>query len=308
MPLEELDVSNHPEVRALQEAFLDKVDRCIESLRYCPNCKERWFEKTFHRNSSDVCTDCKKSHKDHGTYKLTAANDMDPFPIDPAADPAAAPAADPRPGLRRGYPFWLPKLFAIEEMMIARVSVVMKSYILNNGSYGYRGHVLNLERNLEDLVTAVLLPIRVEDLKVWIVRKLGHDLPTNYKDFRMRREAVRKWLNFLIQYSCYYHGIVGIDMQYLDGLPTDGSIADRVRIITEKDIADADESDDRQQGPMGLTGMRTMTMMSVLKTNSSWARIRTAPLELQPRRTKLKRRTLGNQFVPTKLSLKRFES
>ena len=234
-----LDITNHPQIRDCQQAFVESVDAIVDSLRYCPNCKERYFDKTF-RSDSNICNDCHLSHKKHGIYKFTAANDMDPFPLDAGA--TNTPAVDPSCGLRRGYPHWLPKLTVIEEMLIARVHVVMKSYILKNGQYGYRGHCLNVEQDISDIFVAAVLPYKVEELPVWIVRKFGQTgLPHDYKDFRVRQGAVRRWLLHLRKYSRHYQNAV-VSADVLDSLPQDGSIAHRLRTLTEPE-SDAAASD-----------------------------------------------------------------
>ena len=115
--------------------------------------------------SPNACKDCEKSMKKTGLYTLTEVNDMDPFP-----QPC-------------GYPFHLPNPMPIEEMLFSRVHVIMKSYCLSNGSYGYRGHILNLEQDIANIVIAAILPWSVESLPVWIVQKVHEAIPGGYKDF-----------------------------------------------------------------------------------------------------------------------------
>ena len=76
----------------------------------------------------EECSECEKQRKDRKVRirKMSAINDMDPFP--------------------NGYPTDLPELTEIEEMLIARVHVVMKSYRLENGGQGFKGNVLNMEQ------------------------------------------------------------------------------------------------------------------------------------------------------------------
>ena len=69
-------------------------------LTYCSVCKERWFDTKI---VNGKCKNCEK---------FSFANDMDPFPVTCT------------------YPFHLPKLTIIEEMLIAKAHVIMDVYRL----------------------------------------------------------------------------------------------------------------------------------------------------------------------------------
>eukprot|EP00957_Ditylum_brightwellii_P039367 2977665-Ditylum_brightwellii.AAC.1 len=67
-----------------------------------------------------------------------------------------------------GFPHHLPKLSKIEEILIAQVYPVMKTYHLKGGTIGSKGDVLNIEQDI-----------------------------VGYKDFRVQRQAIHQWLTFL---------------------------------------------------------------------------------------------------------------
>ena len=67
--------------------------------------------------------------------KLAKENDIDPY--------------------QDGFPYHLPKLSRIEEMLIACVYPVMKTYCLKGGTTGYKGDVLNIEQDTGGLVSTL---------------------------------------------------------------------------------------------------------------------------------------------------------
>ena len=55
------------------------------------------------------------------------------------------------------YPFHLPKLTIIEEMLIAKAHVIMAIYRLKkSGSVVYKGNVLNVQQDNESLLKSIL--------------------------------------------------------------------------------------------------------------------------------------------------------
>ena len=191
------------------------MDAHIESNKHCPTCKEKHFGKSFSRNSPNVCKDCKKSYKDKGHCAMTACNTLDPYP--------------------QGCPFHLPRLMPTEEMMIASAHVVMKSYRLSdNGALGCRGSIFNLEQDPSNLIIAMQLPWRPDQLPALILRKVHEALPNGYKDFQCRRGAITHWLEYLRQ-NFDKHAELPIDAELLRMLPKNGSIVHLLRQIIEQD-------------------------------------------------------------------------
>ena len=65
---------------------------------------------------------------------------------------------DPFPGTGT-YPFHLPKLTIIEEMLIAKAHVIMSVYRLKkSGTVVYRGNVLNVQQDNDGLLKSILNP------------------------------------------------------------------------------------------------------------------------------------------------------
>ena len=240
-----LDIDGHPQIAAAQLGFTSQMDTFATSLQYCPKCKERYFNKGFKREDTErtICKDCLASQKNNNNIlKFGAENDMDPF--FGRTDEAMARLAA------------LPPLSDMEEALIARNYVVMKSFIFSNGSMGFRGQVLNMEQDISPFVEQLRLPRRVEEIPVYIVRKPNSNTPEGYKDFKVRREALRLWLEFLIQFNPYYAADV-LSTENLDEYPENGSVASRVRTVdieeeipppdTDSDPASTDQEPQHQQ-------------------------------------------------------------
>ena len=136
----------------------------------------------------------------------------------------------------------LPELSAMEESLIARNYFFMKSYILSNGTMGFRGQVLNMEQDIAPIVGHLRLPRRVEEVPVYIVRKPNSNTPEGYKDFKVRRENLRSWIEFLIEFNPYYTADA-LSTENLDEYPENGSVASRVRVV------DVDELPPPNTGP-----------------------------------------------------------
>eukprot|EP00957_Ditylum_brightwellii_P104846 7991336-Ditylum_brightwellii.AAC.1 len=145
---------------------------------FCNFCKERWFEKKSGRSNTGECTDYEKARKDPkiDCRKLAKDNDMDPY--------------------QDGFPCYLPKLSKVEEMLIAHVYHVIKTYCLKGGMIGY---------------------------------KVGH------KDFRVKCQVIQQWLTFLHANNPLYAGI-NIDFNLLSQLPEDISVEDEVNIVEGEEL------------------------------------------------------------------------
>ena len=217
---EKLLLRGHGQITAIRHNFHAKMDAHVKSVQFfCAHCKERFFDKTKSEKFPEKCKDCVKSLKDHGTAKMTSDNDMDPY---------CGPD-------NLGYPFWLPELTNIEEMLIALVFVNMKAYQLINGQYGYRGQVLSMEQDISDIVGATTLPHRAEDLPCVIVRRVTESSPEGFMDFKVRRGHVYQWLYHLKQYNPYYKDVT-LSMDNLNEYPVDGCVADRIRVVELADV------------------------------------------------------------------------
>ena len=192
----------------------------------CRICNERWPGMEMRRVEPDVCMRC---HTDKGNCKkFSAENDM-----------------DPEVELARDNEGPLPELSDVEEALIARASEVVTYYRLPHGSTGYRGHVCFLPQNINGFLDQ--LPRRVEELDWIIVRREGCT-PGKHKDFKVRREAVMRWLRFLKRNNEAYKDI-RLDDDAAERLPEDDYVGDRLPSMMENDM------EEPEQGPAG-TGVR----------------------------------------------------
>eukprot|EP00957_Ditylum_brightwellii_P203015 15332872-Ditylum_brightwellii.AAC.2 len=97
-----------------------------------------------------------------------------------------------------GYPHHLSKFTQIEEMLIARVYPVMKTYWLQSGTVGCKGNGLNIEEEIQG-------------------------------------QVVLDWLTFRHQHNPHYSDII-IDDQTLGALPEDGSMEGDINIVTKEGL------------------------------------------------------------------------
>lgn len=129
----------------------------------------------------------------------------------------------------------LPQLTQIEEMLIAQVFPMVSVFNLRGGQLAYRGNIINFPQDINSFVDT--LPRDPASLDVFVVRRHSHD-GTAFRDFKVCRANIEVWLQWLKVNNPWYKDI-NIDEEVLQSLPTDGSIYDRLRHI----------SDDGQQHP-----------------------------------------------------------
>ena len=104
-----------------------------------------------------------------------------------------------------------------EEILIARAFPVIQVYIKAGGSYGYKGHVINLPNNVQRI--ADILPRTPNDLPIiafTVKGKNGFE-----QEFKVRRQVVLDALQWLILNNPLYKNIQ-IDFSRLSALPADG--------------------------------------------------------------------------------------
>merc|ERR1719221_2091740 len=116
-------------------------------------------------------------------------------------------------------PNYLLELNDIEELFISRIHVVMKVYRLEKENAGYKGNMLNVEQDLQTALNK--LPLLPSELPVFVVRKSNPSCSNRYKDFRIRRDNILKWLIFFKSNNPHYYDIF-IDYKALQNLPSDG--------------------------------------------------------------------------------------
>jgi len=168
----------HPHGDGCRKDFLSSCNICY--LRSCEKCKEIGIVSSVgERVLSGVCTRCKADYRKHSEYLYGKENDMDPF--------------------RSGYVMHLPVLTMIEELFIAKVFVVMQMYrISSSGSVGYKGHCLNVQKDLEQPTAwCRVLPWLPNELPIVIIKFQRDNLPTGTKLFKVNVMNIRIWLEFL---------------------------------------------------------------------------------------------------------------
>jgi hypothetical protein len=228
-----------------------------QSLKYCTSCSEKWWNDPPGRdNIIDQCKRCflETKNKNDTTVSFGFENDMDPL-------------VHPNPNLRTAFSVEYSALVSnyqvtnIEEALFAKNAVIMQAFRLKGGRTGFSGNVICFPQRVSDIVT--ILPRKFNELKVIIARcKTGPD-PSDYKDFKVRKNHVRVWLQFLIKWSPVYSDVI-LDQSNLDILPDDASIYNELVQVTNFDsvdnsteailMSDDDDVDDDygiQPGPIG---------------------------------------------------------
>lgn len=104
-----------------------------------------------------------------------------------------------------------------EEILIARAFPVIQVYTKAGGSYGYKGHVINLPNNVQHI--ADILPHNPKDLPIIAFTVKGKN--DFEKEFKVRRQVVLDALQWLILNNPLYKDIQ-IDYSRISALPADG--------------------------------------------------------------------------------------
>ena len=142
-------LASNPSFQKTQMQFLNSLsDRKLKGFAHCPLCKQRWFDTNISfvlgPNRSVQCESCHKSSK----QPLITSADGTSVPLRPFTF-----ANNMDPWIRYDHLF-LPKLNAIEEMLIALVHPFMRVYRLTGGGMlAYKGNVANLEQDTNHVVS-----------------------------------------------------------------------------------------------------------------------------------------------------------
>jgi hypothetical protein len=207
-----------------------------QSLKYCTSCSEKWWNDPPGRdNIIDQCKRCflETKNKNDAIVSFGFENDMDPL-------------VHPNPKLRTEFSEEYSALVSnyqvtnIEEALFAKNAVIMQAFRLKGGRTGFSGNVICFPQRVSDIVT--ILPRKFNELKVIIARcKTGPD-PSDYKDFKVRKNHVRVWLQFLIKWSPVYSDVT-LDQSNLDKLPDNASIYHELVQVTNFDSVDNSSQD-----------------------------------------------------------------
>ncbi|KAF7137062.1 hypothetical protein CNMCM5793_006913 [Aspergillus hiratsukae] len=144
----------------------------------------------------------------------------------------------------------LPELSQIEEMLIARVHVLVQVNRIRGQQFKYKGHIVNFMRNTARVFNR--LPLLPSDLEVILLRPLNTDSDPHMrrrfvKDFRVRRQHVLDWLCFLRRHHPGYKDIE-ISGDALSQLP----VNDVVQVMTEETNPDTGGRQPVVSGPVDL--------------------------------------------------------
>ncbi|KZT34517.1 hypothetical protein SISSUDRAFT_1065241 [Sistotremastrum suecicum HHB10207 ss-3] len=194
-------------------------------LQYCKDCHEEWFGLDV---KSQVCKRCRSS------AKFKDSNNMYPGP-----DIAH-----------------LPTLTQMEEMMISPVHALLQVWQVNGGQYKYTGHCCNFPRDVATVHTR--LPLLPEECDVIVFRQKGVSVDTNeqaFRDFRVRREPIREWLQFLQANHKSFAPDSGISIDYarVDALPDDGNVVGQLRNVEVDDERQQAEEEGPPEDTTGTT-------------------------------------------------------
>ncbi|KJK85038.1 hypothetical protein H633G_11133 [Metarhizium anisopliae BRIP 53284] len=147
-------------------------------------------------------------------------------------------------------PTRLPELTPTEESLIARVHVHVNIMLVRGQQYRYRGHVVHFLREVGLVYNQ--LPLLPQELNTVLLRPDNTSSHANLsrqftRQFRVRRQAVMIWLDYLRHHHPGYRCIV-IDDERLSQLPEDGNVVDAIP-QSQVEAADVGPEEDPEAEP-----------------------------------------------------------
>ena len=116
-----------------------------------------------------------------------------------------------------------------------------------------KDNLLNVQQDNDDLLKSILnsndfLPRKISDLPIIYLRKNRSEDPMDFKDFKVNRNSIKLWLEFLVQHNPLYKDN-RINKDFLNELPENGSVLNSLTIENEAEILTNEEnnSNDPQQ-------------------------------------------------------------
>ena len=117
----------------------------------------------------------------------------------------------------------------MEDMLIARIKSYMQVRWTKGRQLCYSDHIINFRQDITEIATK--LPRLPEETDIVIIRKEDVDL-SRHVDFTVRRDKVKAALQYKIRHDPAYADLT-IDYDALNGLPKNGSVADRLPVCRE---------------------------------------------------------------------------
>jgi hypothetical protein len=178
-----------------------------------------------------ICSRCYRKDEKRGPdepYFFSAENQLDFGPV----------------------PTRLPELTPTEEALIARVHVHVNIMLVRGQQYKYRGHVVHFLREVGLVYNQ--LPLLPQELNTVLLRPANTSSHANLsrqftRQFRVRRQAVMIWLDYLRHHHPGYRCIV-IDDERLSQLPEDGNVVDAIP-QSQVEAADVGPEEDQEAEP-----------------------------------------------------------
>ena len=143
----------------------------------------------------------------------------------------------------------LPELTQMEEIMISPVHVLLQVWQVRGGQSKYKGHICNFFRDVGRLHSRIPHLPQECDIVILQRRNAEGDQATadggtrqTYEDFRVRREPIRQWLQYLYTNNpIFRRNEVTIDWHRVDELPEDLLAQDQVHNFTEEELPESFE-------------------------------------------------------------------
>ncbi|KAF5139524.1 hypothetical protein E5D57_003320 [Metarhizium anisopliae] len=190
--------------KAILREFWARLDN--DQMQFCGRCQERWFQMKI--DSDGICARCCRKDDKRGPEEPYF------FSVDNQLDFGSVPTQ-------------LPQLTPTEESLIGRVHVHVNIMLVRGQQYKYRGHVVHFLREVGLVYNQ--LPLLPQELNTVLLRPSNHaNLSRQFtRQFRVRRQPVAIWLNYLRRHHPGYRCIV-IDEERLSQLPQDGNVLDDI--------------------------------------------------------------------------------
>jgi hypothetical protein len=129
------------------------------------------------------------------------------------------------------------KLTKIECALISRQKAIMKVYKLvgphGGSNLGFSGNTVKIFQDLDPLCR--VFPRLLSDSDFFTIRAKRGDAPNDFKDFKVKRNSIYLWLQFLKKWNKAYKDI-DISEINLNLLPIDDSVFDQLPIMEEEQI------------------------------------------------------------------------